>query len=234
MAEQAPEKFFNQQTAASYDTQWAKTAPIRDALHLLLTAILADLPEEANLLCVGAGTGAELLFLAQKFPRWRFAVVEPSAPMLEVCRRKAQEHGIASRCIFHEGYVDSLENAGPFDAATALLVSQFILYEEARIDFFRAIAERLRPGGYLISSDLSADIASQNYQSLLEVWLRMMQGAEVTPEKIEQVRAAYGRDVAVWPQERVAKLIEAGGFAPPIEFFQAGLIHAWYAQRQSR
>ena len=231
MSQQAPEKFFNQQTAVSYDTQWAKTAPIRDALHLHLAAILANLPEEANILCVGAGTGAELLFLAQTFPGWRFAVVEPSAPMLEVCRRKAQEQGIVSRCIFHEGYVDSLEAEAPFDAATALLVSQFILDEEARTGFFRAIARRLRPGGYLVSSDLCADIESPEYLSLLKVWLRMTQGMDPTPERIEQVCATYRRDVAVWTQERVAGLIEAGGFAPPIEFYQAGLIHAWFTQR---
>jgi tRNA (cmo5U34)-methyltransferase len=91
------------------------------------------------------GTGAEIVYLAQRFPQWRFTAVEPSAPMLEVCRLRAEEHGIASRCVFHEGYLDSLPPSEAFDAATSLLVSQFILEREARSDFFRTIAERLRP-----------------------------------------------------------------------------------------
>ena len=78
-----------------------------------------------------AGTGQELVYLAEKFPRWRFAAVEPSAPMLAVCRRKAEERGVAPRCVFHEGYLDSLPPSAPFDAATSLLVSQFILDPEA-------------------------------------------------------------------------------------------------------
>lgn len=49
---------FDQQ-ASTYDDRWAKTAPIRDALHFLLESVFAGLPDEARVLCVGAGTGEE-------------------------------------------------------------------------------------------------------------------------------------------------------------------------------
>lgn len=223
---------FDQQ-AASYDQQWAKTAPIRDGLNLLIGAVFSVLPGDARILCVGAGTGAEIIYLAQKFPQWTFTAVEPSAPMLEVCRRRAEEHGIARRCLFHEGYLESLPASEAFDAATCLLVSQFILDREARSDFFRAIAQRLRPGGVLASADLASDVNSTAYQSLLEVWLRMMKSADISPEDVERMRAAYARDVAVLPAEDVGAIIASGGFETPIQFFQAGLIHAWYSKRTS-
>src|SRR5690606_33160166 len=159
---------------AVYDQRFAKLAAMRDALHLLTSAVLADLPAEARILCVGAGTGHELIYLARKFPEWRFTAVEPSATMLEVCRRKAEECGITPRCVFHEGYLDSLPPAEPFEAATALLVSQFILSPIARAGFFRTIAARLRPGAFLVTADLASDPASATYQSLLNVWLRLM------------------------------------------------------------
>ena len=206
-------------------------AAMRDALHLLISAVFADLPAKARILCVGAGTGHELIYLAQKFPQWWFAVVEPSAPMLQVCRRKAEECGITPRCDFHEGYLDSLPPSAAFDAATSLLVSQFILAPDARAGFFRAIAERLRPGGYLVSADLASDTASTTYQSLLEVWLRLMRETGSSPEQLEGLRVTYGRDVAILPLERVRSIIASGGFDTPVLFLQTCLIHAWYAQR---
>lgn len=221
---------FDQQ-AAGYDRQWAKLAPIRDAIHLLIGALMSDLADDARILCVGAGTGAEMLHFAQRFPRWRFTAVEPSGGMLEVCRRRAQEQGIAERCTFHQGYLDSLPPSEPFDGAMALLVSQFILDRHARSAFFHAVAERLRPGGYLASSDLASDTRSASYGSLLEVWLRMMTGAEVAPEMVARMREVYGRDVAVLPPSEVCAIIEAGGFRSPVQFFQAGLIHGWYSRR---
>jgi tRNA (cmo5U34)-methyltransferase len=192
---------------------------------------IADLPAQARILCVGAGTGHELIYLAEKFPQWQFAVVEPSAPMLEVCRRKTDARGITPRCVFHEGYLDSLPPSAAFDAATSLLVSQFILAPDARAGFFRAIAERLRPGGYLVSADLASDTSSATYQSLLEVWIRLMRETGSPPEQLEKMRATYGRDVAVLPLEQISSIIASAGFETPVLFLQTVLIHAWYAQR---
>lgn len=231
MERQAPPIAFDREHAAAYDARFAKLAPMRDALHLLISAVFADLPAEARILCVGAGTGHELLYLAQKFPRWRFTAVEPSGPMLEVCRRKAEERGVASRCVFHEGYLDSLPPSAVFDAATSLLVSQFILAPEAAGGFFRAIAERLRPGGYLVSADLAADTASANYQSLLEVWIRLMRETGSAPEQLEKLRVTYGRDVAVRSMEQISSIVASGGFETPVLFLQTCLIHAWYTRR---
>jgi tRNA (cmo5U34)-methyltransferase len=227
----APPVAFDHAHAATYDQRFAKLAPMRDALHLLIGAILADLPAEARILCVGAGTGQELMYLARKFPRWRFAVVEPSAPMLEVCRRKADECGIASRCDFHGGFLESLPPAEAFDAATSLLVSQFILAPDARAGFFRAIAGRLRPGGYLASADLASDTGSAAYRSLLDVWIRLMRETGSPPEQLERLRVTYGRDVAVLPAAQIESIIASAGFGTPVPFLQTGLIHAWYAQR---
>src|SRR5690606_34491774 len=147
---------FDQQ-AAGYDRQWANMAPIRDGLHFLLPNVFASLPDDAHILCVGAGTGAEMSYLAAKFPRWRCTAVEPPGARLNECRQRAAAEGFAERCQFHEGYVEPLPEGAVHDGATCFLVSQFMLEQDDRIGFFRAIGGRLRPGGILASSDLAAD-----------------------------------------------------------------------------
>lgn len=226
--EQITEIFDRQ--AATYDLKWSRLAPINSTLHLLTSTVLAGLPATARILCVGAGTGTEILALAEKFPGWQFTAVEPSTAMLEVFRRRAEERGIASRCVFHAGYLDSLPPQEPFDAATAFLVSQFILEREVRSQFFRGIAERLRPEGMLISADLAV---SADAPGLLEVWFQVMSdsGSLPSPEEIEKMREAYQRDVAVLPPQEVREIITRGGFDSPVLFFQAGMIHAWYSRR---
>lgn len=221
---------FDQQ-AASYDSQWAKTAAIRNCLHFLLESQFAKLPADARILCVGLGTGAELSHLALKNPGWCFTAVEPSGPMLELCRQRAKKEGFAARCHFHEGYLDSLPASAAHDAATCFLVSQFMLDTRERSAFFRGIAQRLKRGGLLASTDLAADVSSPEYEVLLSAWMSMMAGADITHEAMERMRKAYATDVAVIPPEQIAALIKAGGFALPVPFFQAGLIHGWVSQR---
>jgi tRNA (cmo5U34)-methyltransferase len=230
MSEQKLDITFGKEMAAAYDKRSAKFAPIRDALHLLIRTILSDLPINAQILCVGVGTGSELLDLAQAFPQWQFTAVEPSAPMLDICRQRVEESGITSRCTFHEGYLDSLPPADSFDAATCLFVSHFIMQPEERSNLFHQIALRLRPQGYLINADVAYDLSSSDYPGILEIWFQMSKSAA---DEIEKMRQAYGTVVAVLPPTAVASIIAAGGFDTPVLCFQNLLMHAWYTRRRS-
>lgn len=217
--------------AASYDAQWAKTAAINNCLYFLLDSLFAELPADARILCVGAGTGAELTHLANNNPGWQFTAVEPSGPMLDLCRQRVEKDGFASRCHFHEGYLDSLLSTEPHDAAICFLVSQFILDKQARSGFFREISHKLKPGGILASSDLASDVDSYEYEILLRAWMNMMSASDISPEGIDRMRKAYANDVGVLPPSRIASIIASGGFELPTQFFQAGLIHAWLSKR---
>lgn len=230
MQQQELKEAFDQQ-ASGYDQQSARIAPIYNGLHFLLEAVFANLSREANILCVGVGTGAELVHLAQKFPLWRFTAVDPSGAMLDVGRAKAEAMGFIERCRFYEGYVEALPIEGVYDAATCFLVSQFILEQEARASFFHQIAQRLKQGGILACADLASDVESKSYDALLKNWVYMMT-ADATPERIGQMRVSYSNHVSILPPNRVAAIIEAGGFETPVPFFQAGLVHAWYALKE--
>lgn len=225
-------EFFDQQHAEQYDQRFIKLAALQQQLHLLMRAAFDGLPAEARVLCVGAGTGAEMLFFAGRFPGWRFVAVDLSAPMLAVARNKAVEAGVADRCEFHVGPLDTLPPGEPFDAATAILVSQFVIERADRVAFFREIARRLRPTGMLVSADLVADLSSPDGRWQLETWLRLLrEESGISAEQVENMRAAYARDVAVRSAGEVAEIIAEGGFAAPRVFHQAGMIHAWHATR---
>jgi tRNA (cmo5U34)-methyltransferase len=222
---------FDQERASNHDQQFAKLAPMRYGLDMSICMVLSELPSEARILCVGVGTGTELIALAQHFPQWQFTAVEPAVPMLDICRQKAEEYGIASRCTFHEGYLDSLPPSDAFDAATCIWVSHFITQLEERRNLFRQIGTRLRPNGYLVSSDAASDMSTPAYKSLLEVTRQMFQYAEMPAGEIEKIIGAYGRDVAMLPPQEVEAIITSSGFDSPVLFFQTFLVHAWYAKR---
>ena len=220
--------------ASGYDSKLARMAPINNGLYFLLESVLAELPQDARILCVGVGTGTELIHLAGVFPGWRFTAVEPSGAMLDICRKRVDEAGLSSRCRFHEGYLESLPPEEMHDAATCFLVSQFILDAQARSDFFRQIADRLVPGGILANADLSADVESEDYDALLAVWQRVMATSAVSAEGLDRMKSGYAKDVAILPSVAIASIIESGGFDKPVQFFQAGLIRGWFAKRASR
>lgn len=231
MAHPSSPVVFDEQQAAAYDERFARLAPLRDSLHLLTGLVLEALPVEAQVLCVGAGTGLEVQALAERFPRWRFTAVEPSGPMLAICRKRTEAAGFAGRCRFFQGFVHELPEAAEFDAATALLVSQFLPERAQRVQFFREIARRLRPEGCLIAADLSAGESDEHYASLLEMHCRMMRFSGVPEDKLEAMRAVYGREVAVLPCREMEAIIREGGFPAPMRFAQHLLIHGWYARR---
>jgi tRNA (cmo5U34)-methyltransferase len=222
---------FGPKAASTYDQQWSRLSSFREALHLLMSAALTDAGEHARVLCVGAGTGSEILYLAERFPGWHFTAVDPSEAMLDVCRQHVQARGIAERCAFHAGYLSSLPAGEPFDVATSLLVSQFITARDERIAYFADIARRLQPNGRLVSSDLSWDTSAASYPQMLATWFGVMSAGGITPEGVARMRTAYEKHVAILPQAEVGAIIAAAGFETPVLFAQFGLIHAWQAKR---
>lgn len=219
--------------ASGYEEQQKKLALVHEGLYFQLQWVLADLPQDARILCVGLGAGAELSYLAARFPDWRFTAVEPSGEMLNVCRQRAEREGFASRCVFHEGYVESLPDIGLHDAATCFMVSQFILDRHERSRSFRAISDRLEQSGVLVSADLSSAVGSAEYQALLKVWVSMLHAAKAPPDAMARTHSAWAKDVAILPPEEVESIIALGGFASPVQFYQAGFVHAWFSRRAS-
>lgn len=118
-------RLFNEDSSANYDRQWAKLSAMNKALYLFTHVLLSGLPDDAHILCVGAGTGEEMVSLARHYPGWRFTAVDPSMHMLKVCERKVRKLRIEGRCTFHPGYLGSLSAPDQFDAATCFLVSHY-------------------------------------------------------------------------------------------------------------
>ena len=220
-----PNIIFSQKCASDFDAHREKLASIKDALHLSIRMLTSKLPSDSQVLIIGAGTGSELIALAQAFPQWGFTVVEPASAMLEVCKLRAEKQGITSRCLFHEGYLDSLPDSRSFDVATSILVSHFIMNPKKRSQYFSEIASRLRCGAYLIEACLASDMSKPAYNQLLEVWINMHDYAKI-PVHVD----SFGNKVSILPVEKVETIIESGGFDTPVLFFQTLLIHAWFTQ----
>jgi len=225
MTQHDPSKFFDSEKAAGYDQRWIGMAAINDAQHLLLKAIVSQLGAAGRLLCVGAGTGAELLSLAAALPNWQFTVVEPAPGMMAVCRQRAAEQAITERCTFHAGFLDSLSQTEPFDAATSMLVSHFLIERTERRRYFSEIAQRLRPGGLLVNSDLAADLNSPAYEHLVRHWVSLHHWAG-----LEAKTDHLGREVALLSAEEMETLLVESGFISPTLTFQALLIRTWVSQ----
>lgn len=224
------EEFFGRDLAEHYDKRWEKLGAILDALHLLMKVHFQGLPKDSNVLCVGAGTGAEILALAKEYPEWRFTALDTSSSMLDVFQRKAEQAGIAPRCDVHLGGVESLPADKLYDVATSILVSQFVVDTEQRIGFFKAINRHLRSGGALISADLARPTDILQDERLMASWVKMQTYSGQTEEKARMSTSGWGKAVSVLEPNEIEGIIKSAGFKDPVNVYKALFIHAWYAK----
>lgn len=223
--------FFSQNLALTYDERNSRLSPISDGLHFLMRLVLADLPHSARVLCVGVGTGADIFALASLRDDLSFVGVDPSADMLEVARQRLDEAGMGGRCELVQGYVEDVTGRD-FDAVVSLFVAHFV----QRVDrpaFYRAIHDRLAPGGRFVSAEISGDLDATVFPAMLEDWKQVQALMGANAESL----AALGdtlRNVltVVGPAETEALWREAG-FAVPVPFFQAFMIRGLHAQKSA-
>ncbi len=232
MSTKAPTEFFDKRASESYDERAKRTGSINDNVHFLIRLILTDLSPEANILCVGVGTGTEILELAQAYPNWRFKGVDPSASMLDVCRDRLQKQGLLTRCELFHGYLSDFPETEEFDAVICLLVTHFIKDSEKRQELFNGIAKRLKPNGYLINSEIGYDMSSPHFPDLLEKWKAMQRCAGAAEEKVTNILKTLREDLSILAPSSTEDFLRKSGFSMPIQFFQSLLIRAWYSQKK--
>lgn len=221
--------FFNQEIADAYDRRNSGLKPISDSLHFLMRLVLADAPAEARVLCVGIGTGAEILSLAKTFPGWTFVGVDPSAEMLGVCRHRLTEAQVMDRCELIEGYVQDVSESD-FNIVVALLVAHFVQRRD-RPGFYSAIHDRLKPGGLFVSAEISADLEDLAFPALLEDWKQVQTLMGATPDSLAKLGDMMRDVLGIVSPATTEALWREAGFSSPIPFFQAFMIRGWHATR---
>lgn len=219
--------FFNKNAAQTYDERNQRLAPIADNMHFLIRLILKNLPAKSRVLCIGVGTGAEILSLAQEYPTWNFVGVDPSSEMLEICRNNLEKAGILNRCQLINGYVQDVISEKEFDAILSVLVGHFIKKED-RPTFYQAVYQRLRKGGYFINTEISFDLNSKEFSSMLKNWERVQDLMGANPTSLKTLPTTLKNILTVLPPAEVEKLMDTNGLNLPIRFFQAFMINGWY------
>lgn len=217
--------------AKSYDEKNAQLAPIGDNMHFLIRLILKNAPTQAKALCVGVGTGAEILSLSKAFPNWSFVGVDPAIGMLDVCRERLKDAGVLDRCELIHGYVQDVPNRENFDVALSVLVGHFVKRDE-RLNFYKAMVDRLRIGGYLVNTEISYDLDSEEFPLMLENWKEVQSLMGATPESLANLSQMLREMLTVLSPEEVARLIKQIGIQAPVRFFQSFMISGWYGIKE--
>jgi len=223
-------QFFNQEMAESYDEKNSKLIPISDNMHFLVRLVLADLPPQARILCVGVGTGAEILSLAHAHAGWSFVGVDPSAEMLEVCRKRLKQANVLDRCELLHGYIDQAPQGAEFDAVLSILVAHFVPRSD-RSAFYQEIHDRLKPGGYFISTEICVDLDSAEFPAMLKNWERVQTLMGATPDSLQKLPEMLRDTLSVLSPSETTTLLKTTGFGLPVPFFQAFLVRGFFAKK---
>lgn len=218
--------FSDPQAVARYAEGPVRQVPGFHALQQMAALLLAEVvPEEGQVLVLGAGGGLELQAFAERQPGWHFVGVDPSAEMLKLA--SATLGSLASRVELHEGYIDTAPK-GPFDGAACLLTLHFLTAKE-RLHTLTELRRRLRLGAPLITAHHSFPQA----EGAKDRWLRRYAAFAVSsgvpePSAKNAIDAISSGLPLLTPEEDVALLREAGFDA--IEQFYAGFtFKGWVA-----
>jgi tRNA (cmo5U34)-methyltransferase len=219
--------------ARVYDERNRQLAPIIDNMHFLIRLILKNTPVRAHVLCVGVGTGAEILSLSKSFPEWTFVGVDPSIGMLDVCRERLSSAGLLNRCELIHGYVHDVPPGENFDVALSILVAHFVKRED-RLHFYQSMCSRLCTNGILINSEISFDLNSPEFPLMLKNWETVQSMMGATPESLANLSMQLREMLSVISSAETELLLHQSGILLPVRFFQAFMISGWYGSKNSQ
>jgi tRNA (cmo5U34)-methyltransferase len=225
-------EIYEEAWAANFEKLAEAGIPGREGLFRLCATSLASLPEQAAVLVVGCGVGSELSYLAPRFPTWRFEAIDPAEPMLAACRRRLEAEGLTTRVNLHRCSLAEFKPTKVFDAATAILVSQHLFADSAAEGFFHQLARLLKPHGALYSADLHL-ARGQSWELMLDLWQRQAIRAGIPPDRVRDLAARFGRDIALRDEAVIEGFLQRAGFEHILKPFSSLVYGSWSARRES-
>jgi tRNA (cmo5U34)-methyltransferase len=192
------------------------------------SALRASLPENADILIAGAGTGMEICEFAPINPGWSFVGVDPSQDMLDITANKLCDKTLPNRIELIRGYVDDLEEKETFDAATSILVMHFLKDDGSKLAFLKSISGRLKQGAAFVLIDGFGDPASKDFNELIASW---KQYPVIHGVPVETVEGAFNevimKMIQFVPETRILELLKLAGFTGVFKFYSGFLYGGW-------
>jgi len=232
MSDSSSIQTFDADRAASYDERIRRVAPGYDLLQdAVAGALETTLGEDARLLVVGAGTGAEIRAMGRARPGWHFTAVDPSAAMLDQCRQRMQAAGLDERVTYVCERVEDGPPTARFDGATALFVSHFLRGVPATRRFFGAVARSLKKTAPLVVADRFAEGPGSDPERLRAAWRRWCLRNGMSAEEVETARARMDEGISAVSEATLTALLGEVGCAAPTRLFQCFRWGAWWTRR---
>jgi tRNA (cmo5U34)-methyltransferase len=206
-----------------YDDTARKIIPGYHLIYELTQHLLRDgLSKEAKILVAGAGTGKEIIDFSRNSPHWSFTGVDPAEQMLSIARKKIAAASLEGRISLIEGRIEDVAENG-FDAATAILVMQFLPDDGSKLHFLKSISDRLKPGGLMVLVDLEGEVGSDEYKALNAAWMNHQLSKRGEDDRVGKEFMIREQEVHFIPRGRIESLLKEAGFHRIHRFFQAYL-----------
>lgn len=218
--------FSDPQAVARYAEGPVRLVPGFHALQRMTALLLAEtVPQDGNVLVLGAGGGLELKAFAEAQPGWHLVGVDPSAEMLKLA--SATLGPLASRVTLHEGYID-IAPEGPFNGATCLLTLHFLPAEE-RLRTLTELRRRLKPGAPLVVAHHSVPQDEGQKARWLNRYAAFATASGIPAADASNAVAAISSRLPLLSPEQDAALLQKAGFGN-VELFYAGFtFRGWVA-----
>ena len=203
-------------------------APGHAGMLQMVGVLLAEnMPDDGQLLVVGAGGGLETRYLAGVEPGWRFVGVDPAGAMLDLARTVAGPIA-GDRLTLIEGTVTDAPR-GPFDAATCILVLGLVADDGGKLALLQEVRRRLKPGAPFVLVDQCIDRSAPDVGLRLDRYARYALRSGVDADTVAKAEAAIGQLESMVPAGRNEELLGEAGFHDAEVFYVAMAWRGWIA-----
>ena len=222
---------FGDKHAGIYDEKIRKVIHGYNEMHDLSYYLLKDnLPEKAKILVAGIGTAHEAIIYAENQGGWKIIGIDPTSEMIKISKNKIDHLGLANKIEVVEGKVEDLKENN-FDAATSILVMQFLKDNGDKEKYLKTISEKLKKSAKLVVIDLEGEKGSKKFDLLLSAWKKHQYCTRDDQEQIDKDFEHVDADLQLIPEKRIIELLKVTGFTNVCKFYQSYLFGGYIAEK---